>query len=388
MQLVSGGSIADRLPLPAGEAVAIAITLRCARLRARRGMIHRDIKPENVLIERRRPRQAVTTSASRACSTRRPTTVPSPRPSMVLGTPGYMAPEARAGRAARPAHGRLRRRRAAQAHMLTGRHPDGAGGRRASGAAAPAVPPAMQPLIARAMAIDPATANAESATALGRRAGRARRAVQGGAAGDDDLPPEERVWRGAVALLAAVATAIAIYAALVSRAPHARWRPATRSRSRRSGPAARRRTRADARALRGVADAGRRRRDRDRARGATACCAGTGALAGLERHAPDRPLAGTRRVLRLGVGLFALFLLHQLLAHTRAAALVSYIPVIGGCFELLMLVRFWDAALEARQTNRPLAREPLPLAGSGAVAVPADLQHGAADRTLRCSSPR
>ena len=24
-----------------------------------------------------------------------------------------------------------------------------------------------------------------------------------------------------------------------------------------------------------------------------------------------------------------------------------------------MLVRFWDAALEARQTNRPLAREPL-----------------------------
>ena len=41
------------------------------------------------------------------------------------------------------------------------------------------------------------------------------------------------------------------------------------------------------------------------------------------------------------------------------STLVSYIPVIGGCFELLMLVRFWDAALEARQTSRPLAREPL-----------------------------
>ena len=41
------------------------------------------------------------------------------------------------------------------------------------------------------------------------------------------------------------------------------------------------------------------------------------------------------------------------------AVVVIYIPVIGGCLELMMLYRFWDAALEARQTSRSLAREPL-----------------------------
>jgi serine/threonine-protein kinase len=81
--------------------------------------------------------------------------------------------------------------------------------------------------------------------------------------------------------------------------------------------------------------------------------------AGLERPAPDRPLAGARRVLRIGVVLFALFLLHQLLLHRGASVIVSYLPVIGGCLELMMLYRFWDAALEARQTSRSLAREPL-----------------------------
>ena len=39
--------------------------------------------------------------------------------------------------------------------------------------------------------------------------------------------------------------------------------------------------------------------------------------------------------------------------------MASYVPVLGGCFELVMLYRFWDAVLEARQTTRSLAREPL-----------------------------
>ena len=57
--------------------------------------------------------------------------------------------------------------------------------------------------------------------------------------------------------------------------------------------------------------------------------------------------------------LFALFLLRELLARQGATAVVSYIPVIGGCLELVMLYRFWDAALEAQQTSRSLTREPL-----------------------------
>jgi eukaryotic-like serine/threonine-protein kinase len=81
--------------------------------------------------------------------------------------------------------------------------------------------------------------------------------------------------------------------------------------------------------------------------------------AGLERPAPERPLAGSRRVLRIGIGLFALFLLGEVVRRQGATAVASYIPVIGGCLELIMLYRFWDAALEARQTSRSLTREPL-----------------------------
>jgi hypothetical protein len=64
-------------------------------------------------------------------------------------------------------------------------------------------------------------------------------------------------------------------------------------------------------------------------------------------------------VLRIGVGLFLLFLLHQLLARRGAAAATNYIPVIAGTIELAMVYLFWDAVLEAQQTRRSLAREPL-----------------------------
>jgi hypothetical protein len=48
-------------------------------------------------------------------------------------------------------------------------------------------------------------------------------------------------------------------------------------------------------------------------------------------------------------------------ALTRAGAntAASYVPVLGGVVELVMLHRFWDAVLEARRTSRSLAREPL-----------------------------
>ena len=80
--------------------------------------------------------------------------------------------------------------------------------------------------------------------------------------------------------------------------------------------------------------------------------------AGLERPAPDRPLVGARRVLRIGLVIIALFIPTELLRRHGATA-ASYMPVIGGGLELIMLYRLWDAVLEAQQTSRSLAREPL-----------------------------
>jgi serine/threonine-protein kinase len=348
MQLVSGGSIADRLPLPVVDALAIAIDLCGALAYAHgRGIIHRDIKPENVLIgDDGRARLSDFGIARLVDPT--PEEGSLTRPSMVLGTPGYMAPEARAG--ARPdprmdvyALGALLK------HMLTGQHPDG-------GAAAP-VPAALAAVIARATAVDPAARTPDAKT-LGEELTALAAQFKATPQAAFEVPPEERIWRGAVALLAAVATAIALYAALVSLTP----RKLTAEEA----------LPFTAFGTQALADGHVLTRARFEvwptlgAALAIAIALATYGLlrrhwrtAGVERHAPDRPLAGTRRVLRLGVGLFAVFLLHQLVAHTRPAAAISYIPVIAGSLELVMVYLFWDAVLEAQQTHRSLAREPL-----------------------------
>ena len=127
MQLVPGGSIADRLPLPVADALGIAIDLCGALTYAHgRGVIHRDIKPENVLMGDDGRARLSDFGIARLVDPATSDDGPLTRPSVVLGTPGYMAPEARAG--ARPdprmdvyALGAL------LAHMLTGRHPDSGG---------------------------------------------------------------------------------------------------------------------------------------------------------------------------------------------------------------------------------------------------------------------
>ena len=359
MQLVSGGSIAGRLPLPIADALAIAVELCAALAYAHgRGIIHRDIKPENVLIgDDGRARLSDFGIARLVDPT--PEDAPLTRPSMVLGTPGYMAPEARAG--ARPdprmdvyAVGALLR------HMLTGRHPDADadfGLPISAGAATPHVPAAIAAVIARATAVDPARRTADAKT-LGDDLAALAAQYKATPRAALDLPPEERVWRGAVALLAAVATAVALYAALVSLTPRTMAAddaiPFTAFGSE---------TLANGRVLT------RARFEVWPTLGAAVAIAialaAYGLLrrhwraAGLERPAPDRPLAGSRRVLRFGIGLFALFLLGELARRQGAVAVATYIPVVGGCLELIMLYRFWDAALEARQTSRSLTREPL-----------------------------
>ena len=206
---------AARLPLPvAGRDRRRPAGVRRARLRAR----PRRRSPRHQARERAASATtaapACPTSASRACSSPRADDArPLTRPSLVLGTPGYMAPEARAGAPPDPradvfAVGAL------LAHMLTGRHPDGAHCRRE-------LPP-------RAGARDRARDGDGSRAAhaqrrrAGARAGRRRRAhprhprrhatscrprsARGAA--------PSRCWRPC-------ATAVALYAALVSLTPRA-----------------------------------------------------------------------------------------------------------------------------------------------------------------------
>jgi serine/threonine-protein kinase len=267
-----------------------------------------------------------------------------------------MAPEARAG--ARPdprmdiyAVGAL------LSHMLTGRHPDGADG----GTPTPAdglsrVPSAIAAVIARAMVVDPARRIADAKT-LGDELAALATQFKAAPRAAFELPPEERVWRGAVALLGAVATAIALTAALVSLTPRTMAAddtiPFTAFGNQPLG---------DGRVLT------RARFEVWPTLGAAVAIAialaAYGLLrrhwrnAGLDRPAPDRPLAGSRRVLRMSLVLLVLFTIGEVLRRQHVVA-ATYIPVIGGCLELIMLYRFWDAALEAKQTSRSLAREPL-----------------------------
>jgi serine/threonine-protein kinase len=357
MQLVPGGSLAERGPLPLPEAVALARELSAALAYAHsRGVVHRDIKPENVLLgEDGRPKLSDFGIARIVDPARdeRPLT----RPSVVLGTPGYLAPEARAGA---PVDARMDvyALGAVLFFALTGRHPDGA---TVSGSAlAAALPPgatALAPVLARAMAIDPSH-RTPSADALGTELAAVAARFKPTAGSDDDLPPEERTWRGAVAILAAVATAVVIYAGLVSLTPRAQSADETLPFTAFGNQAL-----PDGRVLT------RARFETGPTLGAAVAIALALAaygllrrhwrLTGLDRPAPDRPLPGARRVLSIGIVLFAIFLLREVLARAGAGNVVTYIPVLGGVLELVMLYRFWDVALEAQRTTRSLGREPL-----------------------------
>jgi len=355
MQLVGGGSLAQRCPLPAAQAVATARQLCEALTYAHgRGIVHRDIKPENVLIgedDRAKLSDFGIARLLEPGAGEHPLT----RPSMVLGTPGYLAPEARAGAPADPRMD-LYALGALLSYMVTGRHPE-SGAPAGVVASLPREAAALGPVIARALAIDPAQRIA-SAEAFGRELEAVAARLKAPAPATEDLAPEERTWRGAVALLAAVATAMALYAALVSLTPRAQPAdealPFTAFGNQRL-PDGRVLTRARfettpvlgaavAIALALVAYGLLRRHWR---------------LAGLDRPMPDRPLAGSRRVLNIGIVAFALFVGGELLRRSGVGNLVTYVPVVGGVLELVMLYRAWDVVLEAQRTARSLAREPL-----------------------------
>jgi len=86
---------------------------------------------------------------------------------------------------------------------------------------------------------------------------------------------------------------------------------------------------------------------------------------------------------------FALFVGGELLRRSGVGNLVTYVPVVGGVLELVMLYRAWDVVLEAQRTARSLAREPLLWIGMALVAGGAYAgNYGGSDSTQQRPQPQ
>jgi serine/threonine-protein kinase len=341
MEYVAGGTLRSRLPLTPEEAARVVGQLCSALAYAHEaGVVHRDIKPENVLFDAEgRARLADFGIARLLLDEHTALTAPL----VVLGTPRYMAPEARAGAPADPrsdvfAVGVL------LLEML------------GSGAASP-LRSRLETIARRASATEPSERYRDAVELL--------RALDAGAApapvaipvAPASLPAEQQSWLRAVALVLAGATAVSLYALLASVTPRtlepnealplaifeaqrlADGRLATRARFE-TWPTL---WAAAAWAAALVAYGLLRRQWR---------------RAGLDVATPDQPLAEVRPVVRMALILNALFALHLLLESTSLRSVVIYIPILGGMLELGMVYLVWVAVLEALRTSRPLRREP------------------------------
>ncbi len=342
MEYVEGAPLSAAIPLPIDRAVVVARqVLEALAYAHRRGVVHRDIKPENILLDATGAVKVTDFGIARLVSGEADPGITAV--GRVVGTPRYLAPEALAGAPPDPrmdvfAVGVVLR------EMVTGRDPGGAG--------AP-LPPALDRIVARATAANPADRYA-GADEMAREL--ERFGAGGGAAGTDDLLPEQRGWLRAVALVQTFATAVALWAFLLSVTPKVispgEVQPLIMLRTERL---------ADGRVL-------------SRARfetwptlaalGAIAVALGAhGALrrhwrdARLERPRPDEPVRESRMVLRLGITSVSVYGLRLLLEDRGFAWAFAYVPILGGVIEIATLFFFWMAVLQAWRASRPLRRE-------------------------------
>lgn len=324
MEFVEGGTLRARLPLATKDAERVARelceALACAHTA---GVVHRDLKPENVLFDADGRARLVDFGIAQLLAGEHTALT---APHVVLGTPRYMAPEARSGaptdaRADVFALGVLLREMLGEDSFS-----------------------ALSQVARRASRIEPEERYANAAELL--------KALPGA---QTDLPADEESWIRAVALTLAGATAVSIYAALVSvtprileadaqlpfivfdaqHLPDGRW--ATRARFEIWPTLA-------AAAVWAVALAayGALRLHWRRAR--------------LEIADPERRL-DLRALLRLALFMNGLFAMHVALQHTSLRRFVVYLPILGGVLELAMVYLVWVAVLEAQRVSRPLRRE-------------------------------
>jgi eukaryotic-like serine/threonine-protein kinase len=330
MEYVEGRPLSELVPLPEGRAIAVARAILAALAYAHgRGVVHRDVKPQNVLVDASFGVKVTDFGIARLVGGDADPGITTL--GRVIGTPRYLAPEALAGAPPDPrmdvfAVGVLLR------EMLT------------------ELPPALGRIADRATAANPAHRYA-SAEAMAHDLG------QVAAGTDDDLLPEERNWLRTAALVSTLATAVALWAFLVSVTPKVLApgdvRPLIMMGTERL---------ADGRVL-------------SRARFETgpilaALAAGAAALAAhaaLRRHwrdarletpHPDRPVAESRVVLGLGALSLAAYLARALLERLGiGGAAFAYVPLLGGLLETVTLFFAWTAILQAWRRSRPLSRE-------------------------------
>jgi len=333
MEYVDGRPLAAAIPLPREQAVDVARQILDAVEHAhRQGVVHRDIKPENVLLDASGRVKVSDFGIARLLAPEadgRLTTT-----GRIVGTPQYMAPELLGGAAPDPrmdvfSVGVVLR------EMVVGR-----GG-------FDALPPALERIIGRAVAPDPRQRYA-SADEMARELAAASFA--------GDLPPDERNWLRAVALLETLATAVALWALLLSVTPktiapgdvqplimlHPERLADGRVLSR-----ARFETWPTLAALAAIAVAV----------GAYGVLRRHWRRTGLERPEPERPVRESRYVLLCGAVSVTVYGLRRLLEGDALERGFAYVPVVGGLIEIAALFFFWTAVLQAWRTSRPLARE-------------------------------
>lgn len=341
MEYMPGGTLRERLPLSieAVESVTRELVSALAYAHAE-GVVHRDIKPENVLFDAEGRLKVADFGIAGLLGEQTSLTAPQ----QVLGTPRYMAPEARLGESRDPRVDVFAIGVMLQEMLGSVEHAR------------------LSPIAERACAADPRHRYA-SAVEL-------RHALDALDAGLlVALPPDERSWLRAVALTLAGATAVSIYAVLISVTP--RVLEATEALPF---------IVFDAQPLAGGRLATRARFETWPTLGAAAAWAvaflAHGALrqhwrrAGLLVVQPDRPLGAVRRLWHLALVLNLLFGLHLLLETTSYRPVVIYLPILGGVLELGMVYLVWTAVLEAELRARPLRREPVLWLAAAASLIP------------------
>jgi serine/threonine-protein kinase len=358
MEYATGGTLQSRIPLAPVDALRATADVCSALAYAHaKGVVHRDVKPDNVLFDENGQAKLADFGLARLFE---------PSPSQndvtsklhVVGTPNYLAPEARAGSPPSPAMDQY------SAGVLlcvavTGDLPE---------TGAVRLPETLRAIVERATHGRP---EARFAGAFEMRAALLDAAGAGPGKPRDvaALRPDEEGWMRAVALTLGGATALSIYATLASITPRvvnaddvnpffvfgivplAGGKVFTRARFE---------------AIPALAAAF----------GWIVALAAYAALqfhwrsAKLEVHAPDRPLPYTRDLLRVAGVVLAAFAFKLVMVRLGWPSAATYVPVLGAVLELMVLFWVWLAVLESRRTARPLRREPMLWVGLGLALLP------------------